>query len=398
MNITGYVQTVRKEFEELPFRDVDSLVLSQLSYYGFEHLQNRPRRVPLRELVCGHLEELTQVYQNPVPHAAFLNAIAESPRFGGLILTYFRLYSRPTEEKQFCAMTFLGKGEAYVVFRGTDRSLTGWKEDMNMSYSDSVPSQREAVHYLKMVAKNCPLPLIVGGHSKGGNLAVYASLFCGEGIQDRILAVYNHDGPGFRPAVLRQPAYDRMLDRIHKTMPGFSVFGMILSQKEPVKIVRSDRNLLMQHDPFSWQIRETEFETLPDFSSWSKKIGMVFNRWLDRYSDPDRKRFVDTLCFLLAETGYTDSEVVISDWKNCTRTLYASGQKLDPDTRKFMRNTMGSLIALSAKSFLFPVSPKSAELGRRIVKAPAGKEAKVPKSGPKIGRKKKKGKDLTSDA
>lgn len=381
MNITGYARSCRESFQALAFHDVDSLVLSQLCYYEFESLSDRRRRLPLRELLRGNLDELTRRYKNPVPHAAFLNAVADSPRFGDLVLSHFRLRARPEEEVQFCAMTFRGKDLAFLAFRGTDNSMTGWKEDMNMSFADSVPAQKEAVRYLKTVAKSCSLPLWLGGHSKGGNLAVYASLFCGEPIQERIRAVFNHDGPGFRPAVLEHPAYGRMLGKLHKSMPNFSVFGMILSQREPVKVVRSDRTLLMQHDPLSWQIAGTEFETLPDLSPWSKKIGVVINRWMARYSDADRRRFVDTLFFLLAENGYTDSEAVLADWKNCTRTLYTSGQKLDPDTRRFMRNTVGSLIALSARSFLFPVPPKPAEFGREVVR-PAGSGARPQKGRP----------------
>ena len=167
MNITGYARSCRESFQALAFHDVDSLVLSQLCYYEFESLSDRRRRLPLRELLRGNLDELTRRYKNPVPHAAFLNAVADSPRFGDLVLSHFRLRARPEEEVQFCAMTFRGKDLAFLAFRGTDNSMTGWKEDMNMSFADSVPAQKEAVRYLKTVAKSCSLPLWLGGTLQG---------------------------------------------------------------------------------------------------------------------------------------------------------------------------------------------------------------------------------------
>lgn len=140
-------------------------------------------------------------------------------------------------EKQFSAITILLEDEtAFLAFRGTDSSLVGWKEDFNMSFMDAVPAQREAEAYLGMIAVCFDRELRLGGHSKGGNLAVYAAAMCPYEVQSRILAVYNHDGPGFQANMLRREGYQRVLSRVHTFLPQSSVVGML---PEHIRFCRS---------------------------------------------------------------------------------------------------------------------------------------------------------------
>ena len=158
----------------------------------------------------------------------------------------------------------LPDGSAYVAFRGTDDTIVGWKEDFNMAFTPEIPAQRYAADYLQQAAAALAFrPLLVGGHSKGGNLAVYAAVFCGEAIQKQIRAVYNNDGPGFYASLLELPEHRRIAGKITTLLPESSVVGMLLEHEEAYQVVRSTQIRLMQHDGFSWQVLGRRFRA-PD--------------------------------------------------------------------------------------------------------------------------------------
>lgn len=195
-NIFDYIKWRDIEFERVEFNEIDNLILSRISYFPFDHIINEKEKITLKQAY----EKLKDRNKNEIflqkEDIDFFPMLANSKRFGNIILSNYINKIDIEKEKQFSAITItLPNKTMYIAYRGTDNTIIGWKEDFNMSFQDLIPSQIDAVKYLENVAKNNKAKLIIGGHSKGGNLAVYAAIYCNKKIKDRILAVYNNDRP-----------------------------------------------------------------------------------------------------------------------------------------------------------------------------------------------------------
>ena len=223
-------------------------------------------------------------------------------------------------ETQFSAITFiLDDGTLFLAFRGTDETIIGWKEDFNMAFLSPVPGQEYSVKYVNMVTGWLHQPFYIGGHSKGGNLAVYAAMNAPEPVQRRVTAVYSLDGPGFPSQIVGSDPYRSVMPLIVKIVPDSSIVGMILETPEPMRVVRSDQKGVMQHLTFSWQVSGNDFEYLPQVSPSSQLFNRSLNGWLESLSTEDRERAVDAL-FSVLRSSHADS---ISD-------LMAAGLKAVP--------------------------------------------------------------------
>ena len=191
----------------------------------------------------------------------------------------------------------------FVAFRGTDDTLVGWKEDFNMSYILAVPSQLEAVSYLEKVAEKVRGKLRLGGHSKGGNLAVYAAVQCKEEIQERIIEIYNNDGPGFSKEMLISEPYNRVRERIWTIVPQTSVVGMLLEHEEEYLVTKSSQSGIMQHDPLSWEVLGAKFVYLDDVKKNSRILDRTLKNWINKMTREQREEFVMVLFHVIDETG-----------------------------------------------------------------------------------------------
>lgn len=223
-------------------------------------------------------------------------AAADSDRFGNLKVTGYMEESDQEEEIQFAAVTFLlDDGGLVIAFRGTDATLVGWKEDFNMTYKKAVPAQRLAVTYTQMIAKRYSGPIYLCGHSKGGNLAVYAAAKCGRMAQERIAAVYNMDGPGFTEYMMNDADYHAIVPRIHTFIPQSSVVGLMMERLEPYTIVHSSQvSGVLQHDTFTWQVKGKEPVTVSELTPDSVFLQKTLRLWLKSMSEEERAQFVNT--------------------------------------------------------------------------------------------------------
>ena len=300
-NIIDYVQW-RGDLPlgQVPFGAVDALVLSYLAYMPFDGLVHdafEEDGLLLSEAAAHFLEQgLSSLcaMDSGKSDCRLLEAVRDSERFGTLRLTgYVNRFDKETEE-QFSAITFLTPQElAFVAFRGTDSSVVGWKEDFNMSFSAEVPSQGAALDYAVRASAALERPMILCGHSKGGNLAAYAGIFAPEDVQERIRCVYNFDGPGFNETLMDTPQFRRMDMRIHTFVPQSSLIGIIMWHTESFIIVKSDSVGVMQHNPYSWQVMGGRFVTLPERTRESRLAEETIKNWIMDLSPEERKRFID---------------------------------------------------------------------------------------------------------
>ena len=295
------------EFPQMPVNAVDALIFSTLSYIDFKDIvpDNPVQSISLEE-AAAELFSLAEP-QDRVrvkKDLELLKAVADSPRFDNIKMTFYRSILIPEEDTQFAAVTiFLEDGSAYIAFRGTDGTLTGWKEDFNMTFQSSIPAQRLALEYVQEFAAAHPIPIWMGGHSKGGNLAVYAAAKCGELLQKRIVEVYNQDGPGFSEDMMQDPGYQNILPKLRSYVPQSSVIGMLLEHEEPYTIIKSSQIGIMQHDPYSWQVLGPDFLRVEELTADSRFLDRTFKHWLSQMSNAERSEFFDTVFDLLESTG-----------------------------------------------------------------------------------------------
>lgn len=323
-SFTGIIDYVAvhgsKTLEEVPLSSVDGLVFSAMSYIHFDGLiPDNPRKAPsvgetaAAILALPERERLSRV--RSLENQRLLEEMAKSRRFSGLRLTGYRDIKSPDLEMQFSAITLLlSSKDIYVVFRGTDGTLIGWKEDFNLGFQDTVPGQWTACNYLANMAALSTGSIWVVGHSKGGNLAVFSAACASPDITSRLRAVFNYDGPGFSQAVLDTPGYHAALPLVHTFLPQSSVVGMLLGHEESYTIVRSSLKGLMQHDPYSWEIRDGDFIRLKEITEGSCLVDRTIKTWISDLSPEERQAFVDTVFDILQSSGATRTgELLLPD-------------------------------------------------------------------------------------
>lgn len=308
-SIVDYVRTCTDTFEQRPLNRVDSLALSCLSYLWIpEEVPDAatPEGVYLLMLNDDKLRlSLTAPIASHDSYEQLLLSVASSPRFFSVRASLAAEESSQSEQRQFAAVTFrLPDGSSYVAFRGTDNTLLGWKEDLCMSFRPVVPAQEAAHAYLQRIANQVEGPLYVGGHSKGGNLAVYATMTAPDDVRQRIVRCYSHDGPGFLDETTASPSWAGSWDLVERTIPGESLVGLLLGGQgaEPI-VVRSTKAGIMQHHPFSWVVEGDDFAREGALSYDAYRTGKRMNSWLMGMSASDRERFVDILCTVVRAAG-----------------------------------------------------------------------------------------------
>ena len=231
--------------------------------------------------------------------------LPETERFRDLQLSGYRLKISETRTEQFSALTVrLPDGRHYVTFRGTDDTLVGWKENFQLTVMDAVPAQADALKYLLWAAETYPGELVVGGHSKGANLSVYAASMAPEEVQDRITLVCNYDGPGFMEDFLDNPGYRRILPKIRTLMPENATVGTLLFQEDEYEVVRSiASNRLLAHDGFTWETTPTGFVRAEELSPSARAIDRGMNDLLRSMNRAQRAEFIDTFFNTLGASG-----------------------------------------------------------------------------------------------
>lgn len=242
-NIFDYMQWRDLNLNKVEFNEIDNLILARLSYFPFDGLIDKNEEITIEESYKRYLERGTTGRILQKEDIDLFPILANSVRFGKMKLSNYVNKLDEIQEKQFSAITIkMPDNTLYVSYRGTDNTVIGWKEDFNMSFSELVPAQVDAVNYLENVAKAHRNAIRVGGHSKGGNLAVYAATFCNEKTQRKIINVYNNDGPGFCDKVVESKEYKIILNRVHTYIPKSSIIGRLLNHKEKTTILESTRN------------------------------------------------------------------------------------------------------------------------------------------------------------
>ncbi len=306
-------------FSQDPFNAVDALVFSALAYIRYAGDVETQPRMPVSVKKAADVLFSMPDYESRarVQHDLdLLHLAAQSRRFGESRICLYRDEFIPEQETQFAAMTFLlDEGSMVLAFRGTDNSLVGWKEDFNMTFQQTIPAQRLAAQYTRDVALEFSNPMHLAGHSKGGNLAVFAAARSSPMVQARILSVSSNDGPGFTKYLMGDPGYLAMVPKIKTYIPQSSVIGMLLEHEEPYTVIRSKTVGILQHDPYSWEVLGREFIPVQEVTETSLFLDATIKTWFAEMTNQERNQLVDVM-FTLLGTGGVENAIDIFQPKN----------------------------------------------------------------------------------
>ena len=325
-----------------PFKELDVLALTELTYLPFDRIvpQGDTTNIEVRLSDATELVDRTTNFTVTNQHLQLVDKLATSKRFRNVkLLNYVEEYD-PDVQKQFAAMTYRLTMDVYlVVFRGTDDTLIGWKEDFHMIYMDHIPAQKRAASYLQHVMKEFPKGrFMVAGHSKGGNLAAYACSYLPNRLFERIDAIYSYDAPGLNKAIIETEGYQRTSPKIRRFVPQGSIVGMMLEVPEPATIVKSRAfGGFAQHNAFSWMVEEDGFVTLDQTSPDSQQTDQTLKQWVREVPDSQLKKFFDTFFGLFLDAGITSINDLM-DLKNFSKIkeIFQNAQGLDPTEREML--------------------------------------------------------------
>ena len=343
-------------FERVPPNEVDSLIFSLISYLDFEGIvsdSHADSPISLQAVANTFFarhpdgKKVSLGLIIPKGIVKLFQKVKECKRFRSVGVRAYVNRIDLKEQTQFSAMTFLlGKNRTVVAYRGTDDTVIGWKENFNMSFMPVVPAQLHAAEYLNAAADHTTGKLYVTGHSKGGNLAVYAGVKCRPDVRERLVSVWSNDGPGFGKGMLSDPQYLDARHLIHTLVPKSSVIGLLLEHDESYTVVSSRQTGILQHDGLTWNVSGGNFVHLQTVSEESKRTDRTLNRWIDEMSPEQREQFAEAI-YSIFSAGNT---MTLTEWINFKK--HPTLRDLDPQVRKTVSKTLAALLGENAKELL----------------------------------------------
>lgn len=336
-------------FRTSGFNEVDNLLLAQLVYVDFEGIVSgleSDTDISLKEASeifwREHDEEEILARVSMTKSAPFLmRKMAQTKRFCNIRLSRYVNDISDEEQSQFSVVcAALPDHSIYVAFSGTDETIVGWRENFNMGYLAETPGQIKAVNYLNRIAEETAEKIRIGGHSKGGNLSVYAAVKCKTQIQERIIAVYSNDGPGFKREMVESEAYQRMLPKIKTILPESSIVGMLLEHQEDYEVVKSSQSGIQQHDAMSWEVLGTSFVYVEHVAAQSILLDETMKAWLYQLGVEEREAIVETIFSMLEEADIrTVDDFYGSKWKKVQELMKAKS-RLPEETQRLFSKAM----------------------------------------------------------
>ena len=319
MNICDYIEWRGDlSFEADPFCEVDALIFAWLSYYPAEKLtltMEQMESLTLKSLYEIHVQQIGEIRDmnvklniNPTDSGTYLlKLVAESPRFENVRVLRFRTNFSQEDNTQFAAFTYeYLPRQIAISYRGTDGSVTGWREDFMMCCSDAIPSQHLAREYLEAEDPSRYDSVLLCGHSKGGNIAMHAILYTTDAIRAHVGTVYNFDGPGFPVPMESIPCYPEVQDKILTILPESSIIGMLMEHEEDYDIIESEMVSMLQHNAMLWSVKRKGFIRKKGFSSSSQFIDKALHSWLESLNNEEKEKFVNVTFDALENAGITD--------------------------------------------------------------------------------------------
>ena len=336
-------------FEQSQFNEVDNLILACISYVNLDGISavTKQKGIGLKKLTKEfmklHTMKELEADKSFIRLAPFMMMeMAKSVRFGKCVVRNYVNDIVTEAEQQFAAMEIvLEDGTSYVSFRGTDDTIIGWKEDFNLS-TGVVPAQKRAIEYLQKISEHTDGMLRVGGHSKGGNLAIYGSVMC-KSAHEKILEIYSNDGPGFSREFQELPETKEMMPKIIRIIPEYSIIGTILEhEKEPVIVASSSKGLL-QHDGFSWEVQGPALVRRDSLNKTALRFIEILHKWIDGMDMEQKRLLIEDLFATLQASGYENLSEVQSGGLKSLAAMVKRVEKFAPESRGMMQELLTAI-------------------------------------------------------
>lgn len=339
-------------FDQAPFCEIDGLICSKLAYIPYEHYFDQPGRQSHRlSSICDKLLSLPNIrdYLLEDQDDSLLLALSKAPRYSSIkIYDYVSIFDSQTET-QFSACCLKLSPELIVVsFRGTDSTIVGWKEDFNLSFISPLRSQELATTYLNDMASKHTGSIIVTGHSKGGNLAIYGGIYTTHHVQNRIKRIYAYDSPGFPEHVINSSGYRKIYKRIESFVPQGSMVGMLLGHKEKYQIIHSSAaKMREQHFLYSWDVIGSHFVYEQELFSRSVYFECTMRQWLECMSPAEIEGFIESLYLLFENVDDTTLSEMRTNWVKNSRAMLTSLKNLDKSQKQEILSGLSSLYKIA---------------------------------------------------
>lgn len=336
-------------FEQSQFNEVDNLILACFSYVNLDGIPavTKQKGIGLKKLTEEfmklHTMKELEADKSFIRLAPFMMMeMAKSVRFGKCVVRNCVNDIVTEAEQQFAAMEIvLEDGTSYVSFRGTDDTIIGWKEDFNLS-TGVVPAQKRAIEYLQKISEHTDGMLRVGGHSKGGNLAIYGSVMC-KSAHEKILEIYSNDGPGFSREFQELPEMKEMMPKIIRIIPEYSIIGTLLEhEKEPVIVASSSKGLL-QHDGFSWEVQGPALVRRDSLNKTALRFIEILHKWIDGMDTEQKRLLIEDLFATLQASGYENLSEVQSGGLKSLAAMVKRVEKFAPESRGMMQELLTAI-------------------------------------------------------
>ena len=336
-------------FAQSPFNEVDNLILACFSYVNLDRIPavTRQKGIELKKLVKEfkklHTIKELEADKSFIRLAPFMMfEMAESVRFGNCVIRNYVNEIVTEAEQQFSAVEIvLDDGTSYISFRGTDDTIIGWKEDFNLS-TGVVPAQERAVEYMQRISDKASGMLRVGGHSKGGNLAIYGSVMC-KSVHDKILEIYSNDGPGFSKEFQESPETAEMMPKIIRIIPEYSIIGTLLEhEKQPIIVASTSRGLL-QHDGFSWEVQGPGLVRRDSLNKTALRFIEILHKWIDGLDMEQKRLLIEDLFATLQASGYENLSEVQSGGLKSLAAMVKRLDKFAPESRGMMQELLTAI-------------------------------------------------------
>lgn len=336
-------------FRQDPFNEVDNLILSELCFFDFCEVMEESDILNLGSAASHFFEKYPKESHRlgllfSPSFEELLDRASHCRRFENTLVSHPVSILKEEPAMQFSATTFtLEDDSVFVAFRGTDDHIVGWKESFSLGIQDEIPGQSTALAYLREVLAHTSAPVRVGGHSKGGNLALYAALHLSDKERERIIGIYCNDSPGFRRDLADTDAYKSIADRCLRITPYLSIVGAMLEHGNVNEIVASDGKGLFQHDAFNWHVQGNRFVRLPDRSKESRQFEYTLRYFLAELNDDEKREFLETYYKLITASGATTLSELKEDGLRAAQKMAASLLTLSKDVRQLILRATGIL-------------------------------------------------------
>ncbi|MCI2069596.1 MAG: DUF2974 domain-containing protein [Bacilli bacterium] len=341
MNIIQWAKKYQDvSLTELPLTEMDYAFFACASYFDFGRLikpEDREKLIsPTHFKSEADKKILTEKTLEPPHSKAVFENLGFSKRYSHWKISHLHEENLPQKAIQYASMLFTLPGGNYIfAYRGTDLTLFGWEEDFLMTVED-IPAWNLALNDLIKVLSFIPedAKITVVGHSKGGNLAAFASARLPATLQDRLKAVYDFDGPGFKNRLVDSEGFKRIEKKFIKLIPVDDMIGTLLDDYQGYKVVQAAgiKNGLWEHSLFTWKTGKKGFLRAPAISKTAWAFAKAMDETLDSLSPEEKREFIKKLFTFMDDCGVKELTDVTGKFFQTSKAIlngYKKSEKKD---------------------------------------------------------------------